>query len=62
MLLNSKELWRNLVNRAFFIDLTAFECCDKMACFDLKGRMGVAFVWHSQIFPAGLPKNFIAFI
>ena len=43
MLLNSKELWRNLVSRAFFIDLTAFECRDKMACFDLKGRFCLAF-------------------
>ena len=58
MLLNSKELWRNLVSRTFFIDLPAFECRDKMTCFDLKGRFCVAF----KNFPAGLPKNFIAFI
>ena len=42
-MLNSKELCSNLANRAFFIDLTNFECRDKMACFDLKGRFCLAF-------------------
>ena len=57
ILLNSKALWRNLANRAFYIDLTAFECRDKMACFDLKGRLWLFYLAFKN-FPCWIAQKF----